>query len=207
MSDLFTGRALFHCHTRHTDGQPTAEAYVRHARALGLDRVVFLEHIRRGPSYDVPAFVAEAREAGARHGVPVAVGFEAKVLPGGDLDIEEAHLALAEVIGIAEHAFPADVALWEASLRQAFARAGGLGVPAVWVHPGLRLRRWGLLEAEAARYEDLIEAAQAAGLFIEQNRRYGLLPEAMTGLVRPSRLVRGADAHRLADVDAFFGSG
>lgn len=196
-------RVLFHCHTRHTDGEPTAEEYVRHALALGLEGVVFLEHIRRRPSYDVPAFVAEAREAGARLGLPVTVGFEARVLPGGGLDIEEAHLAMAEVLGVAEHAFPEDVPLWEASLRRAFERAGRLDVPAVWVHPGLRLRRWGRLGAERARYEALLEAAQEAGLYVEQNQRYGLLPEAMVPRIRPGRLVQGADAHRLADVDAF----
>lgn len=207
MTDLFTGRVLFHCHTQYTDGQPTVDDYVRYAAEHGIERVVFLEHIRRAPSYDVPAFADEVRASGARHGVPVAVGFEAKVLPGGDLDIADEHLVLAEVIGIAEHGFPDDAALWEQSLRHAFEIHGGHAErPAVWVHPGLWLKKTRRLDALRDVYVDLIGAAQAAGVLVEQNARYGLLTDANRGLVRPESLVRGADAHRLADVAAFFGA-
>ncbi len=202
--ELFRGRVLFHCHTHHTDGEPSADDYVQWAAEHDLDRVVFLEHIRRAPSYDVAAFAEEVRAAGERHGVPVTLGFEAKVLPGGSLDIAEEHLVLAEVIGIAEHGFPDDLDLWEESLRTAFERASALSIPAVWVHPGLRLRKWHRLDAERSRYESLLEAAQDAGLLIEQNARYRLVSDAALPLVRPSFLVRGIDAHRLKDVERFF---
>lgn len=205
MSDLFRGRVLFHCHTHHTDGQPTVEDYVRYAAEHDLDRVIFLEHIRRAPSYDVAAFASEVRASGERYGVPVTLGFEAKVLPGGGLDITNDDLALAEVIGIAEHGFPDDVDLWEQSLRVAFDRAGTLSIPAVWVHPGLRLRKWHRLDAERSRYEALLEAAQEAGLLIERNARYRLVPDEALPLVRQNHLVQGIDAHRLADLEQFFG--
>ncbi len=205
MLDLFLGRVLFHCHTSHTDGQPTVEEYVRYAREHEIERVVFLEHIRRAPSYDVPAFVDEVRASGERHGVSVAVGFEAKVLPGGDLDITDEHLALADVIGIAEHGFPDDAALWEASLRQAFEAHGGHAERvAVWVHPGLWLKKTRRLDVLRGAYADLLDAAQRAGVLIEQNARYRLLAENDLAFVRPQNLVRGADAHRLADVEALF---
>ncbi len=204
LPDLLRGRVLFHCHTHHTDGHPAAGDYVRYAAKHGLDRVVFLEHIRRAPSYDVAAFADEVRVSGERWGVPVTLGFEAKVLPGGGLDIAEAHLALAEIVGVAEHGFPDDLDLWEASLRAAFRRAGGLPIPAAWVHPGLYLRKRHWLDAEQARYAALLEAAQEEGLLIEQNARYRLVPDDALPLVRPGRLVRGIDAHRLADVERFF---
>lgn len=206
ISDLFAGRVLFHCHTSHTDGQPTVEAYVRHARACGIERVIFLEHIRRAPSYDVPAFVDEVRESGARHGVPVAVGFEAKVLPGGDLDLADEHLDLADVIGIAEHGFPDDAELWRDSLQRAFETHGSRAAerPAVWVHPGLWLKKARRMAELRDDYVSLLDAAQQAGVLVERNRRYGLLAEEDLALVRPEFLVHGADAHRLADVDAFF---
>ncbi|MEP0546260.1 MAG: PHP domain-containing protein [Rhodothermales bacterium] len=205
MTDLFAGRVLFHCHTSHTDGRPTVDDYVCYAAEHGIERVVFLEHIRRVPSYDVPAFADEVRASGERHGVPTNVGFEAKVLPGGELDIADEHLALADVTGIAEHGFPDDAALWEASLRQAFETYGGDAArPAVWVHPGLWLRKTRRLDALRGTYEALLGAAQDAGVFVEQNARYGLLTDDDRALVRPASLVRGADAHRLADVAAFF---
>ncbi len=204
MPDLFRGRVLFHCHTDLTDGRPTVEDYVRHAAEHGLDRVVFLEHIRRAPSYDVPAFAADVRAWGERLGVPTAVGFEAKVLPGGGLDIDDAHLALADVVGIAEHGFPDDADVWEASLRRAFAEHGRGGRVAVWVHPGLWLKKTRRLESHRAVYLDLLAAAQDAGVFVEQNARYGLIADDFAARVRADRFVRGVDAHRLADVDAFF---
>ncbi len=204
LPDLFRGRVLFHCHTRHTDGQPTVGAYLQWAAAHRLDRVVFLEHIRREPSYDVVAFAGEVRAAGEEHGVAVTLGFEAKVLPGGELDLAGEHLALAEVIGIAEHGFPDDLDLWERSLRAAFDRAGGLPIPAVWVHPGLHLRKGHRLGTERARYEALLGAAQDAGVLVEQNARYRLVPGDALPLVRPDRLVRGIDAHRIEDVERFF---
>jgi histidinol phosphatase-like PHP family hydrolase len=204
MTELFRGRVLFHCHTDLTDGQPTVEEYVRYAAEHALDRVVFLEHIRRAPSYDVPAFAQSVRAVGARYAMPVAVGFEAKVLPGGDLDIDDAHLALADVIGIAEHGFPDDAELWERSLRQAFAAHGGARRVAVWVHPGLWLKKTRRLESHRAAYLDLLDAAQSAGVLVEENARYGLLPDDLRSRIQPSYFVRGIDAHRIADVEAFF---
>ena len=205
MNDLFAGRVLFHCHTSYTDGQPTVDEYVRYAAEHGIERVVFLEHIRRAPSYDVPAFANEVRVSGERHGVSTNVGFEAKVLPGGALDIADDHLALADVIGIAEHGFPDDAELWEASLRRAFETHGAKPErPAVWVHPGLWLKKTRRLDALRAVYENLIASAQEAGVFVEQNARYRLLTEHDRALVRPASFVRGADAHRLADVISFF---
>src|SRR5690606_32171334 len=204
MSDPFAGRVLFHCHTHHTDGVPSVAEYLAYAAAHGLDRVIFLEHLRREPSYDVAAFVEEIQVESERHGVPAVVGFEAKVLPGGALDIASEHAALAEVVGIAEHGFPDDPALWRDALAQAFATWGAAAQTAVWVHPGLWLKKTRRLESHRADYEALIAEAQSAGVLIERNHRYRLLPDDARPLVRPGMLVHGADAHRLEDVDAFF---
>jgi len=204
MTDLFRGRVLFHCHTDLTDGQPTVEEYVRYAAEHDLDRVIFLEHIRRVPSYDVEQFAADVRTWGERLEVPVTVGFEAKVLPGGGLDIDPEHLALADVIGIAEHGFPDAADLWERSLRRAFAEHGRGERVAVWVHPGLWLKKMRRLESHRAVYLDLLDAAQAAGVLVEQNARYGLVPDDLVERIRPDRFVRGIDAHRIADVERFF---
>ena len=206
-ADDLRGRVLFHCHTDYTDGQPTVADYLRWARERSVERVVFLEHIRRAPSYDVAAFVAEVRAASERHGVPATVGFEAKVLPGGALDITVEHAALADVIGIAEHGFPDDAALWRPSLAAAFARWGAGEQVAVWVHPGLWLKKTGRLATHRDDYLALLRLAQRHGVYVEQNQRYGLLPDDLVGAVRPELFVRGADAHRLEDADAFIAAG
>ncbi len=202
-ADLLRGRVLFHCHTHHTDGQPSVADYLRWASERDVERVIFLEHIRREPSYDVAAFVEEIRAESERWGVPATVGFEAKVLPGGALDIAAEHAALADVIGIAEHGFPDDAALWRGSLAAAFATWGAAEQTAVWVHPGLWLKKTGRLDSHRDEYAFLIAFAQRHGILIERNQRYRLLPDGLLDTVTPEMLIRGADAHRLEDADAF----
>lgn len=199
-SEPFAGRYLFHLHTTHTDGSVTVREYFDLAQQHRLERLIFLEHIRTAPSYDVAQFVTEVREGAAATGIPALVGFEAKLLPGGALDISPEHAALAEVIGIAEHGFPADYELWRSSVAQALERAPRQypGTHLVWVHPGLWLKKHGLLEAHEDEYRRLMGAAQSLGIRIEWNRRYGLVPPHLHASV--GDLVTGADAHRLADV-------
>lgn len=202
-ADLLRGRVLFHCHTHWTDGQPSVADYLRWARERAVERVVFLEHIRRDPSYDVEAFAAKIHTESERWGVPAVVGFEAKVLPGGALDIAAEHAALAEIIGIAEHGFPDDAVLWKDSLARALATWGAAEQTVVWVHPGLWLKKTGRLESHRDDYEFLIGFAQRHGILVEHNQRYRLLPDELIGLVKPGQLVRGADAHRLKEADMF----
>lgn len=200
----FTGRYLFHLHTTYTDGQVPVRAYFDLAARAGLERLILLEHIRAAPRYDVDRFIAEVRGCEAACGVAALVGFEAKVLPGGALDISAAHLDAADVLGIAEHGFPADFDLWRSSMRQALARPYG-DKPVVWVHPGLWLKKQGLLEAQEQEYRALLALAQDVGVLVEVNRRYGLLPAHLHGAVAPGALVRGADAHRIEEAEAAAG--
>ena len=199
----FRGRVLFHCHTHYTDGQPSVAEYLRWASERSVDRVIFLEHIRREPSYDVEAFVSEIRAESERHAVPAVVGFEAKVLPGGALDISAEHAALAEVIGIAEHGFPDDPEMWKTSLASAFATWGAAEQLAVWVHPGLWLKKSGRLDSHRDDYAFLLAYAQRQGVLVEQNQRYRLLPDDLAETIQPDLLVRGADAHRIEEAEAF----
>lgn len=178
--------------------------YFEYARARRLERLIFLEHIRANPSYDVGRFVAEVQSCASEFGVPALIGFEAKLLPGGALDITAEQAALAEVLGLAEHGFPADYDLWRSSLCKALETCAvkQSDQPVVWVHPGLWLKKNGLLEVHEQEYRALIDYAQDLGIKVEWNRRYGLLPKHLLGAVRPEHLVHGADAHRLADVEA-----
>ncbi|HYF80508.1 MAG TPA: PHP domain-containing protein [Symbiobacteriaceae bacterium] len=201
-SNPFTGRYLFHLHTTYTDGHVPVQSYFNLAVSKGLDRLIFLEHIRAAPRYDVAQFIAEVRGCAAATGVEALVGFEAKVLPGGGLDISPDHLAAADVIGIAEHGFPADFDLWRTAVRQALDTCGRGNKPAVWVHPGLWLKKHWLLAAQEQEYRALLRHAQDAGVLVEVNRRYGLLPAHLLGDVAPGALVRGADAHRMEEAEA-----
>ena len=89
----FQGRYLFHLHTTSTDGELTVRQYFEYASQQRIQRLIFLEHIRRNPQYDVEAFVGEVKENSQRCRIPAVVGFEAKLLPDGRLDILDRHAA------------------------------------------------------------------------------------------------------------------
>ena len=203
-SNAFAGRYLFHLHTTYTDGNVSVRQYFDFALRMHVDRLIFLEHIRANPGYDVQQFISEVRSCATACGVPALVGFEAKVLPGGELDISDEHAALAEVIGIAEHGFPADYGLWRSSLRRALNTCAVKysDKPVVWVHPGLWLKKHGLLEVHEPDYRNLFDHARDVGVLLEWNLRYGLLPKNLHAGVGADHLVLGADAHRLADAEA-----
>src|SRR6266536_2153733 len=104
----FAGLALFHFHTRFTDGLSSIDDYFKFAQGNRVEQLVFLEHIRRNPRYSLVDFLTQIRECERVYEIPGFVGFEAKLLPEGTLDASDEHLALAEVIGIAEHGFADD---------------------------------------------------------------------------------------------------
>ena len=201
-SDWRQNRYLFHVHTCYTDGHLIVADYIDFALTAGVDSVVFLEHIRRDPRYDVERFAAEVKQSGSE-AVKTVLGFEAKLLPDGTLDINDDCIERAAVIGIAEHGFPHDRNL----LRDAFlnvVRTYPLRWPDitfVWAHPGLWYLKHHLVAEQDDAFDEMLAAACASGILLEQNLRYGLLsPTTAEKLPAPS-LILGADAHSLSDLE------
>lgn len=202
-SSLFEGKYLFHFHTYFTDGSLAVRDYFDFAERTGIERLIFLEHIRVAPAYSVEEYLRQVRETAQETGIPAVAGFETKILDDGRLDISPQHLAQAEVVGIAEHAFPPDVTLWQQSLRRAFDFAAGHnGKPFVWVHPGLTLQRMNVLDERQQEYLEMVHYARSRGILIEQNRKYGLIPQSLTSAA-DSDLVHGVDAHRREDFSRY----
>jgi histidinol phosphatase-like PHP family hydrolase len=201
-SDWRHDRYLFHVHTSYTDGDLTAAQSVDFAEKAGARTVVFLEHIRREPRYDVERFSAEVRSA-ARESVQTVLGFESKLLPDGTLDIDDDCFERAAVVGMAEHSFPNDPGLLRDTILNVV-RTYPLRWPQVifvWVHPGLDyLRRLGGGEQDEA-FQQMLREACGAGVLVEQSLRYGLLSSAMAGRLPTEFLVTGADAHSLSDLE------
>ena len=201
-SDWRQSRYLFHVHTSYTDGRLTADDYVGFAEKAGAKSVVFLEHIRREPRYDVSRFSAEVRDA-ARGSVQSILGFEAKLLPDGTLDLSDDCLVVASVVGIAEHAFPDDRGL----LRDAFLNVVRTypsrwpQVTFLWVHPGLWFLNRRVDAERDEAYLQMLTAACDAGVLIEQNLRYGLLSPTTAAMLTAQSVVTGADAHSLLDLE------
>ena len=204
-SNPFSGCYFFHFHTSFTDGRLTVSDYFDFATRNGIDSLVFLEHIRMVPTYDPIAFTRIVRGLAETTGVQTYVGFEAKLLPGGGLDIGEEILKLADVIGIAEHGFPDDRQLLESSfcrtLDQLVARTADKTF--VWVHPGLWLKKKGIDPRQDATFGAMLRGAQSYGVRIERNLRYGLVSEECLNEIGPDLVVMGADAHVAGDLEAW----
>ena len=202
-SDWWRGHYLFHMHTPYTDGHLTVAEYVDFAENAGADTVIFLEHIRREPRYDVKRFSAEVQLAGNDGVVQTVLGFEAKLLPDGTLDISDEHLSAAAVIGIAEHKFPDN----PGQLLEAFLQVVATyprrwpKIDFVWVHPGLWYVKRGLALEQETLYRKMLEAARDAGILIELSLRWGVLSPAMAATLSPESLVIGADAHTRSDLE------
>ena len=204
-SDLFAGRYLFHFHTQFTDGTLSVDDYFDYALSRGVDRLVFLEHIRSQPSYPVEEFAARVEECSTSYGLEAVLGFETKLVPPGRLDISDKHLAIAEVVGIAEHSFPNDAELLHETFVTAvdFMRSCFPSKAVVWVHPGLWFIKRGLIPEKQPSFLAMVDYAETNGVCLERNLRYGLVSEAFLKAHKPVRLVIGADAHRIADLDAW----
>jgi DNA polymerase (family 10)/putative hydrolase len=201
-SDWRQGRYLFHVHTSYTDGDLTAAEYVDFAEKAGARTVVFLEHTRRQPRYDVERFSEEVRFAG-RGSVQTLLGFEAKLLPDGTLDIDDDCLDSAAVMGIAEHSFPNDRGL----LLDTFLNVVKYYPPRcpqitfVWVHPGLWYLKRHLVAERDEAFQQMSTAACESGVLIEQNLRYSLVSPTTAARLPAQSLVIGADAHSLVDLE------
>ncbi|MFL6352714.1 MAG: hypothetical protein ACJ74Z_12820 [Bryobacteraceae bacterium] len=179
--------------------------YFRFAREHGFEKLIFLEHIRRTPTYDVDAFIGDVKEASQEFGIQALAGFETKLLPDGTLDIDDSHARKADVLGIAEHGFAGDVGTLERALTECFQQYEHLkSVQAlVWVHPGLLLKKKGLLKDEQNRYRDLLDRAVEAGIPPERNMRYDLVPQPIFAELDPNCRIHGADAHTGDDLTRY----
>jgi histidinol phosphatase-like PHP family hydrolase len=204
-SDLALGRAIwFHIHTDRSHGTSSARAYLELARTLDVTRVVFLEHVRRQPTYDPLAFADDVARASADVGVAASIGYEAKILPGGRLDIDDGLIERADVVGIAEHAYPGSPGSLAVDFADVITSLTTTlpGDRFVWVHPGSWLARSGATGTEAA-FASMLEAALAMpGLRIERNLKYDLVSAERYDDLPADRRIVGLDAHSIDEARA-----
>jgi histidinol phosphatase-like PHP family hydrolase len=204
-SNIFQGRYLFHFHTSLTDGRLSVKDYFEFAVRDGADSLIFLEHIRRKPTYDVDGLLAETKQLARASGIRTFFGFEAKLLPRGRLDIDDQSLEKADLIGIAEHGFPDNHDLLKSSFLRVLERYAQR-IPDktfVWVHPGLWFQKRGIDPVENAFYWDMLRNAQDSGVMIERNLRHRLIHEKALPRISRDSIVVGVDAHTLQDLEAW----
>jgi len=201
-SKLFTGDYLFHLHTCLTDGTQDIRDYFAFAQHNVISRLIFLEHIHRTPSYDVDKFCHDVARASYEYGIEAHVGFEARLLPEGVLDISRSAVEAAEVIGLAEHKFPNDVDLLERTFVKAIDtfREEHEAKVLIWVHPGLWFKKRGLETNAYPEFGRMVAYALSAEVKIERNLRYNVPAQEVLKTL-DNGLVTGADAHSVADLE------
>lgn len=199
---LFSGSYMFHLHTTYTDGEISIPQYFRYAVELSIPKLVFLEHIRKRPTYDVHRLLDEVREQSLECGVSAHVGFEAKLLANGELDIDTKHVEIADVIGIADHGFRGDIWDLEEELRKAICAYMPFQKPIIWVHPGLCFTRQTCITELRTPYLNLVRTIADLGGIVEQNCRYGLVPnDIVYPILKPNETtVIGLDSHTWNDI-------
>lgn len=191
----------WHIHTNYTDGKNNVLDFCKKAVELGIPLMAFTEHVRRQLRYDFNRFLNDIEIA--REEFPdliILSGAEAKVLPESTLNIDEALLNRVDYPIFAFHSFPPDLRTYVNCLKTVL---GDTRINA-WAHPGLFLRRTGLLLSQR-------EIIEISGLMVEKkvllevNEKYGL-PEkewVETALRNGVKIVRGNDIHSLEDLEHF----
>jgi DNA polymerase (family 10)/putative hydrolase len=204
-SEIFADTYLFHFHTTFTDGHITIPEYFEFAVESGVNRLIFLEHVRRVPSYSVSDFLKLIAIASEKYDMLYSIGFEAKILPDGTLDISNDQIDIADVIGIAEHGSFTDLCQMKNTLYQVIDKYSFLAhdKEIVWVHPGLFLKRHHLLIAEADWYNKALQYAVTKGIKIERNLKYQLISSDISTKMCCDTVVIGADAHILSDLETW----
>jgi len=186
---------LFHLHTRYTDGKLDAIDYFNFANENGVRTIVFTEHVRRDLKYDFSAFVSEIRRVEKEFpGIKAIIGAEAKLLPGGELDINQDTNDQIVVLCFACHGFPDDHELYFESFATLFRDDKWKDKIRVFVHPGRYLKKRHVVDGEIwKRLDGLIEIAVENGVFIEENKRE-MLPPSIDIVPEEWRIV-GYDIH------------
>ena len=195
---------LFHLHTNYTDGKLTVEDYFKFAKKNRYRKVIFLEHIKKHPTYDVEAMVWEIKNCAAKYGMNYRMGFEAKILPRGELDISEEHINLAEYIGIAEHGFFGNVDIFLESFCEVIRKYSKINKIVIWVHPGLWFMK-NNLEKVNELYLDLLNYCLKFDVLIEHNLKYNMLPYEYIRkkIISSDKIIVGLDAHEYTDLSKF----
>ena len=187
----------WHIHTSYTDGENTVFEYCQKAVEEGIPLVAFTEHVRRNLNYDFRSFLNEIEQVRAKFNLVILSGCEAKVLPGGELDIEDWVLQEVDYPIFAFHSFPNDIEEYLRSLKVILSNM----YVNTWAHPGLFIIRYGLNLSD----KELIEIFQLMNWYdvlLEINEKYGMPLIGWLDLARSLdvRLVRGGDIHCTNDI-------
>jgi putative hydrolase len=187
----------WHIHTTWSDGNNTVFEICEKAVEEGVPLLVFTEHVRKKIDYDFSEFLIEIERAREHFDLIILSGCEAKVLPGGGLDVEEWILQKVDYPLFAFHSFPSDIELYLNSLKVVLKN----NYVNAWAHPGYFLSRQGL-ELPDKELMEIFSLLHRHNVLLEINKKYSLPPSHWLDLAKRLgvNLVKGSDIHNVNDI-------
>ena len=187
----------WHIHTNYVDGNNSIDEYCKKASELGIPLIAFTEHVRRNLSYDFNKYIEDIEAARKKYDLIILSGCEAKVLPGGILDVDDNILETVDYGIFAFHSFPHDLDVYLNSLYKI------IKDPRMntWAHPGLYLRKAGLLLHEDELIQ-LFNTIKKYDVLIERNSKYDAPSMEWLNVANKYEMgvVRGSDCHSLDEL-------
>ena len=182
----------WHVHTNYTDGTNSVFELCQEFENLGIPLVAFTEHVRKELTYDFNQFLSDIEKAREEFDLIILSGCEVKVLPNGELDVEEWILRDVDYPIFAFHSFPKDIFLYVESLERVLKNK----YVNSWAHPGAFLLRKGL-ELPEKDLIDIFKLMEKQDVLLEINGKYGVPSEKWMREAKKYNVgfVRGSDVH------------
>ena len=187
----------WHIHTSYTDGRNTVFEYCYKAMNEGIPLLAFTEHVRRELDYDFCQFLDDVERARSYFNLVILSGCEAKVLPGGQLDVQDWLLQEVEYPVFAFHSFPLDIGEYISSLKTVLKNRH----INAWAHPGLFLNRHGLTLSDA-ELTDIFKIMSECNILLEVNDKHKMPSSRWLNLANACnvQLVKAGDIHFVDDL-------
>jgi len=192
----YLSSAEWHIHTKYSDGRDDIKDYCQRAVEIGIPLVAFTEHVRRNLSYNFSSFLKDIEAAREEFDLIILSGCEAKVLPSGELDVDDVVLRAVDYPIFSFHSFPDDLELYVKCLKSALMN------PYVnaWAHPGTLSGQ--KIDLPARSLAEVFILMKEREVLLEINRKYDLPKERWVKMAKRYgvKTVKGSDAHCIEDL-------
>ncbi|CEG11020.1 conserved hypothetical protein [groundwater metagenome] len=188
----------WHIHTNYTDGKDKIFDICEIGSKKNIPLIAFTEHVRKNLSYNFADFLNDIEEARKIYrNIIILSGCEAKILPGGEIDVSEDILTKVDYPIIAFHSFPNDKDLYLKSIKKAIENK----YVNTLAHPGYFLIK-NKLPINNNEVMDILTKIKENNVLLEINTKYGLPPRDWieSAIKIGVRMVRGNDAHSKEEV-------
>ena len=187
----------WHVHTTYTDGENTVEECCSEASALGIPLIAFTDHVRVDLDYDFNAYLSDIVTAREKFDIIILSGCEAKVLPGGELDVDKSILRYVDYPILAFHSFTKDIEMYIDSLKTALKNP----YVCAWAHPGLYLSS-NNFTLRPDDLQDILKLLKKNNVLLEINENYDLPMDIWIAESKKIgvKTVRGSDVHEIKEL-------